>query len=41
MDEADIFNLFYATTLKIPRWYDYLQNNGQEDFMRLVHKKNI
>ena len=39
MDEADIFNLFYVATLKLPRWSDYLQNNGQEDFMRLVHEK--
>ncbi len=39
MDKADIFNLFYVATLKLPRWSDYLQNNGQEDFIRLVHEK--
>ena len=39
MDEADIFNLFYEDTTKNPRWSDYLQNNGQEDFIRLVHEK--
>ena len=39
MDEADIFNLFYEATTKNPKWSDYLQNNGQEDFMRLVHEK--
>jgi hypothetical protein len=41
IDEADIFNLFYEATTKNPRWSDYLQNNGKEDFMRLVHENYL